>query len=168
MSVTHESEGGPGPHTTPGPQNGASGAGSPEPVDALRFSATWAEGALRIADARGAVRTLLARAGHPPVLRASQDAQLVVSELITNALRHAPGPCGMLLEVAPGRHELRVTVSDTSQRSPVVRPVDAERMGGRGLHLVLRICGRVRVTRHDRGKRVTTTVPLPGQAGDVP
>ncbi|MGW0284636.1 ATP-binding protein [Streptomyces sp. NPDC003236] len=160
--MTHESEGGPGPHTTAGPQNGLPAAGPAEPADVLRFSGTWAEGALRIADARAAVRTLLARAGHPPTQRAGQDAQLVVSELITNALRHAPGPCGMLLEVAPGRHELRVTVSDTSQRPPVVRPVDAERMGGRGLHLVLRICGRLRVTRHAQGKQVSATVPLPG------
>ncbi|MFJ9734114.1 ATP-binding protein [Streptomyces sp. NPDC101169] len=161
MSVTHEGEGGPGPHTTAVPPDGPAGSAA-GPADALLFSATWAEGALRIADARGAVRTLLARAGHSPAQRPSQDAQLVVSELITNALRHAPGPCGMLLEISPGRRELRVTVSDTSHRPPVVRPVDAERMGGRGLHLVLRICGRLRVTRDDRGKRVTATMPLPG------
>ncbi|MGV9421614.1 ATP-binding protein [Streptomyces sp. NPDC003674] len=155
--MTHESEGGHGPHTAR-PADARTGDG---PHETLRFSATWGDGALRIADARGAVRTLLVRAGHPPGRRASQDAQLVVSELITNALRHAPGPCALLLEVAPGRHEVRVTVSDTSQAPPVVRPVDAQRLGGRGLHLVLRICGRLRVTRHAQGKRVSATVPLP-------
>ncbi|WP_250402151.1 ATP-binding protein [Streptomyces cellostaticus] len=161
MSVTHESESGTGPNPTAVARDGLTSAGPPEQADALRFGATWAEGSLRIADARGAVRTLLARAGHPPGLRVNQDAQLVVSELITNALRHAPGPCGMLLDVAPGRNELHVTVSDTSRRLPVVRAVDAERMGGRGLHLVLSICGRLRVVRHAQGKRVTAVVPLP-------
>lgn len=69
----------------------------PVPPAPLRYSAVWDWPEGRIADARHAVRTLLARAGHHPDHRPSQDAQLVVSELVTNAVRHAPGPGALLL-----------------------------------------------------------------------
>ncbi len=60
---------------------------------------------------------------------------LVVSELVTNALVHTQGPVRVDLTLAADR--LRVTVSDSSPRSPA-KPVvvDWESTGGRGLFLV--------------------------------
>ncbi|MFF4899163.1 hypothetical protein ACFY3I_22560, partial [Streptomyces sp. NPDC001068] len=56
-----------------------------EPAPPLRYSTAWETTDVSVADARAAVRALLARAGHHPGHRPSQDAQLVVSELVTNA-----------------------------------------------------------------------------------
>lgn len=84
----------------------------------LRYSAAWHTADASIADARTAVRALLAQAYHDPHHRPSQDAQLVVSELVTNALRHAPGPGGLALEVAPDAALLRIAVSDSSPARP--------------------------------------------------
>ncbi|MDO0914048.1 ATP-binding protein [Streptomyces sp. DT2A-34] len=74
----------------------------------------------------------------------ADDAELIVSELVTNAVRHArppaatrdePGRCRLTLE-HPEPDRLRVWVTDTSSR-PVVRrePGDGEE-GGRGLNMV--------------------------------
>ncbi|MDF3146563.1 MULTISPECIES: ATP-binding protein [unclassified Streptomyces] len=72
------------------------------------------------------------------------DAELIVSELVTNAVRHArpaaatrdePGRCRLTLE-QPEPDRVRVWVTDTSSR-PVVRrePGDGEE-DGRGLNMV--------------------------------
>jgi anti-sigma regulatory factor (Ser/Thr protein kinase) len=127
---------------------------------ALRYSASWDADALRIADARHAVCAFLERAGHPPGQQVSQDAQMVVSELVTNAVRHAPGPCGLLLELSPAAGLLRVTVWDTSARLPQPRPKDVRRVGGHGLLLVAALCERILVAPADGGKRVTAELPL--------
>ncbi|MFD0392514.1 ATP-binding protein [Streptomyces nogalater] len=87
----------------------------------LRYSRTWDAGVSSIAEARDAVADLLARA-RPAARRPVQDAQLVVSELVTNAAKHAPGPCALALELLPGARALRVTVTDTSREPPRRRP----------------------------------------------
>ncbi|MGW4566764.1 ATP-binding protein [Streptomyces sp. NPDC004561] len=126
----------------------------------LRYSRTWDTGVSSIADARDAVATLLARARPAPVRRSVQDAQLVVSELVTNAAKHAPGPCGLHLELPAGARALRITVTDTSAEPPRPRPPDPGRVGGHGLHLVAMLAGNLEVTWPGHGKRVTATVPL--------
>ncbi|WP_265935512.1 ATP-binding protein [Actinacidiphila bryophytorum] len=67
-------------------------------------------------------------------------AELLVSELVTNSVRHACRPTGRLIavgaEMDPGRL-LRVEVADASDVPPVVRVGAApEAEGGRGLVLV--------------------------------
>jgi anti-sigma regulatory factor (Ser/Thr protein kinase) len=131
----------------------------------LRYSRTWETGASGIADARDAVASLLARARPAPVRRAVQDAQLVVSELVTNAAKHAPGPCALLLELLPGARALRITVTDTSPEPPRRRPPDPGRVGGHGLHLVTMLTNALEVARMPHGKRVTATVPLGAPTG---
>ncbi len=62
---------------------------------------------------------------------------LLVSELVTNALRHATGPIGVRLvrsEGPPGT--LRVEVSDPLPDPPRERTADPDDEGGRGLRLV--------------------------------
>ncbi|MBW8798324.1 MAG: ATP-binding protein [Streptomyces sp.] len=139
-----------------------------EPGAPLRYSATWASPDTPVSDARVAVRELLARAGHHPHHRPSQDAQLVVSELVTNAVRHAPGPVGLVLEVSPDAGLLRITVSDTSPRTPEPRPRDPHRVGGHGLNLVARLCGRLYTVTQDTGKHVVAHLHLRRPASPEP
>ncbi|MDO0929235.1 ATP-binding protein [Streptomyces sp. TG1A-8] len=126
----------------------------------LHYSRTWDTAASCIADSREAVGALLARARPAPGRRALQDAQLVVSELVTNAVKHAPGPLGLRLEVSPDAVALRITVTDTSTQAPRQRPPDPRRVGGHGLHLVNLLCDGLEVTPLPHGKRVTATVAL--------
>ncbi|MFI9650724.1 ATP-binding protein [Streptomyces sp. NPDC052040] len=131
-----------------------------EPTVPLRYSAVWEAEQSPIAEARRAVRTLLAEAGHPPQDRASEDAQLVVSELVTNAYRHAPGPGGLDLEVIPGAALLRIAVRDSSPDLPELRALDPHRIGGHGLRLVTHLCARVETTPLDSGKQVVAHLDL--------
>jgi anti-sigma regulatory factor (Ser/Thr protein kinase) len=62
------------------------------------------------------------------------DTLVMLSELMTNALLHAGSEARVHLLIAAGR--VRVTVCDTSGEAPVVRPLDAERVGGNGLRIV--------------------------------
>lgn len=130
-----------------------------------RYSAVWGAGTLRGADARRAVTAFLARLGHLPDHRVCQDAQLVVSELVTNVLKHAPGVCGLLLEPASGADVLHITVWDTSAHLPQIRPRDGGRVGGHGLRLVSMLCAGLRVVPLNGGKRVTADLPLPPPSG---
>ncbi|MFF9087600.1 ATP-binding protein [Streptomyces sp. NPDC014991] len=124
----------------------------------LRYSRTWDAGVCSIAEARDAVADLLAKVRPALGRRPLQDAQLVVSELVTNAARHAPGPCALRLELLGGA--LRVSVTDTSRKPPRRRPPDPGRVGGHGLHLVAMVSRGLEVTWLPQGKRVSATVPL--------
>ncbi|MFI5976144.1 ATP-binding protein [Streptomyces sp. NPDC051452] len=137
----------------------------PGPSAFVRYGAVWDTAHASVTDARRAVRTLLARAGHRPDQRPNQDAQLVVSELVSNAIQHAPGPGGLLLEVTPDATLLRITVRDSSRRLPRPQARDALRIGGHGLHLVGRLCDKLRTVTLDTGKLVTAHLRLYGATG---
>ncbi|MFF9408503.1 ATP-binding protein [Streptomyces anandii] len=134
------------------------------PVAALRYGATWVTGAARTADARRAVHAFLAhaaRTAHTHITkRAEQDAQLVVSELVTNALRHAPGPCGLLLELSADNARLGITVWDTSPSLPLMHERDGTRVGGHGLYLVHACSRALTATARPGGKQITAEVAL--------
>lgn len=93
---------------------------------------------------------------------------LVVSELVTNALRHAGGLVGLSLVFDARR--LRIMVSDDSRVRPTPRPRAA---GGWGLLIVERLTEAWGVVPSPGGKRVwadlaaadATTVPAPVPAG---
>jgi len=129
-----------------------------------RFGAAWGSEGASIADARNAVRGLLARAGHDRDHRISQDAEIVVSELVTNALRHAPGPGGLFLEM-PAPDRLRITVRDSSPEAPAPRSPDPRRVGGHGLHLITRLCEQFRTITVEGGKQVMAELGLPPAPG---
>jgi anti-sigma regulatory factor (Ser/Thr protein kinase) len=63
-----------------------------------------------------------------------EDVELVVSELVTNAMRHGRGQITMHLEVAPDR--VVVGVQDQGAGQPSPREPDATGVNGRGLALV--------------------------------
>jgi anti-sigma regulatory factor (Ser/Thr protein kinase) len=128
----------------------------------LRCSAVWADGAARAVDARQALRAFLAHAPHtgrrPVPAPLAVDAELAVSELVTNAIRHAPGPCGLIVRLSSD--ELTVTVWDTSAGRPTVIKGDRHRVGGHGLHLVHAVSDRVVVAPDARGKQITACFSL--------
>ncbi|MBJ3808967.1 ATP-binding protein [Streptomyces flavofungini] len=85
---------------------------------------------------------------------------LVVSELVTNALRHARGVTGLRLSHHP--RGLTVSVHDAGDRPPRPRPLEPDRPGGFGLHLVRGLTEGVEVEWRAGGKNVWATVPQPG------
>ncbi|MEW2292900.1 ATP-binding protein [Streptomyces sp. NPDC006743] len=131
----------------------------------LHWDARWDSGTITAAEARAAVGRFLDRVrvtgrAHVPD-RVAQDAQLVVSELITNAVRHAPGPCGLRLEAQPESGVVRISVWDTSPLPPRPRPRDGRRVGGHGLEIVGALSGSLTVTDRDTGKEITAQLRLP-------
>ncbi|MGV9255642.1 ATP-binding protein [Streptomyces sp. NPDC003697] len=132
----------------------------PGSTPTLHYNAAWDTDALRIADARHAVRAFLLQAGHTGDQRVAQDAQLIVSELVTNTIRHAPGPSGLQLRLTPGDRTLSITVWDTSPELPRIQAPEAQRIGGHGLHLVNTLSDRLEAAALDGGKRVTATLSL--------
>lgn len=84
----------------------------------------------------------------------AQDALLVVSELVTNAVRHTSGGCSMAAWNEP--HSLRVEVRDSSIELPRFSPTPPGPMevGGRGLHIVDTLSARWGVRSAAHGKTV--------------
>jgi anti-sigma regulatory factor (Ser/Thr protein kinase) len=95
-------------------------------------------------------------------------AALLVSELVTNALRHATGPIGLRL-VAPsaGDGVLRVEVSDSLPEMPRARVAHPEDEGGRGLHLVASASRRWGTRPREAGKTVWFELAVPGRRTDA-
>ncbi|MGW7079883.1 ATP-binding protein [Streptomyces sp. NPDC054866] len=118
--------------------------------------------------ARDAAREFLTEVqavhGIPVSARVMGTVQLVVSELVINAYKYAPGPCLMDLEVSGGGVEIRVW--DADPVLPTVYPADAERVGQHGLEIVTGVCRSLEMRREPVGKRVTAVVMLAdGQGG---
>jgi anti-sigma regulatory factor (Ser/Thr protein kinase) len=110
--------------------------------------------------ARGHARAFLEAATPAPDASTLHDALVVVAELVSNAVRHAPGPC--VLELTQDGALLRIAVGDTSSSPPVPRVADLTAGGGGfGWHLLHSIADRVDVRpRGGLGKTVTATVTL--------
>lgn len=80
------------------------------------------------------------------------DAELVVSELVTNAVLHA-GTSGRLV-LRLGTERLRVEVVDEGAGDPRPQPWDPLRPGGRGLLIVSEIARRWGVEHVDHDAKV--------------
>jgi anti-sigma regulatory factor (Ser/Thr protein kinase) len=87
-----------------------------------------------------AERSALENSGRLEFAALVEDVLLVVSELVTNAVRHAPGPCW--LEVAIDGGEVCVSVTDTSSAVPRTRSPQLDGAGGFGLHMLRALTGR--------------------------
>ncbi|WP_234029263.1 ATP-binding protein [Streptomyces sp. PsTaAH-124] len=110
-------------------------------------------------EARVMVATVLA-VWHLPRLVA--DAELVASELVTNAVRHARGPDVGMTVTRTGHTKVRVAVTDGSPLLPRLRGADLLAETGRGLRLVDGLSQDWGVTPCVRGKSVWAEV---GEAG---
>ncbi|MEU6211562.1 ATP-binding protein [Streptomyces sp. NPDC047023] len=107
------------------------------------------------AQAREAALRVLAEVEAPPDL--AERALLVVTELVSNARRHAGGVTGFDVFCRDGR--LTVAVSDRSTRSPRLRPPAPRLPGGFGWRLVKTLVPGTFIRFHRGGK--TVIAPLP-------
>ncbi|GGV49491.1 hypothetical protein GCM10010495_79080 [Kitasatospora herbaricolor] len=84
---------------------------------------------------------------------------LVVSELVTNAVRHAPGPVVLALNAGTGI--VRITVRDTSTARPAPRTPDL--VGGTGgfgwTTIIQRLATDIRVVPYPGGKEIHAVLP---------
>ncbi|MFS8099545.1 ATP-binding protein [Lentzea alba] len=82
----------------------------------------------------------------------SDDAQLVVTELVSNGIDHGEG----LITLTVSRREsgMLVEVRDESTKPPLLRPVDPSSARGRGMQLVQALSVRWGTTPDTRGKVV--------------
>ncbi|MFJ7771219.1 ATP-binding protein [Streptomyces sp. NPDC097107] len=96
--------------------------------------------------------------GLPVSDRATDLVQLVVSELLTNACKYAPGPSVVDLELTEDRVE--VTVWDSDPLLPVAETPDPGRIGRHGLEIVMAVCQSFEVRREPVGKRMRAAVRL--------
>ena len=86
--------------------------------------------------------------------------ELIVSELLTNAIRHSQPPIQVRL-ILDGT--LSCEVSDGSSTAPHLRRADRYDEGGRGLLLVARLAERWGTRHTQAGKTIWTQQPLPPQ-----
>ncbi|MET7458571.1 ATP-binding protein [Streptomyces sp. NPDC005574] len=96
--------------------------------------------------------------GVPVSERALGVTQLVVSELVANAVKYAPGSVALDLQVDDGA--VRVSVWDGDPVLPDVAATDPERLGGHGLEITLALSQAYQVRREPVGKRVTVLIAL--------
>ncbi|MFJ8197546.1 ATP-binding protein [Streptomyces sp. NPDC096152] len=90
-------------------------------------------------------------------------AALLVSELVTNSLRHATGPIGVRLVRPAGLSKvLLVEVSDTLPVPPRERPARPDDESGRGLQLVASSSRRWGTRPDGAGKTVWFELAVPG------
>ncbi|MFD6229270.1 ATP-binding protein [Streptomyces sp. NPDC060232] len=114
------------------------------------------------ARARRATRAHIAAAaasGREPLPPLAMDtALLLISELVTNAVRHTGGGC--LLEVRLTSDGIDIEVTDTSDAEPEPRRPDRRGEGGWGWHLVNRLGTDVGIRHHAAGgKTIGVRVP---------
>ncbi|MGW7824527.1 ATP-binding protein [Streptomyces puniciscabiei] len=134
------------------------------------LSALAFEGREPIAEARSAARRFLtdmqAVHGIPVSERAMGTVQLVVSELVTNAYKYAPGPCLLDLEVSDGA--VQISVWDSDPILPAACPADPGRVGQHGLEIIMAVCQSFEVRREPVGKRVRAAIVLADDPGGDP
>ena len=113
-------------------------------------------GAPSIGEARRVARAYLSRAVPPVGAALVLDVLLAVSELVTNAVSHAPGPC--TLELAVDADRVLVAVSDGHRTLPAPRPPRPAGQGGLGLPMLTALAGGVRTRLRANGKTVSVVV----------
>jgi anti-sigma regulatory factor (Ser/Thr protein kinase) len=88
------------------------------------------------AAARSAVSATLHRWNLDQVRGVGDDAALVATELVTNAVRHTTGVSSFVLGLERIAGCLRITLADPSTTAPVLGCPTASSTGGRGMLLI--------------------------------
>lgn len=96
--------------------------------------------------------------------RYSELGQLVVSELVSNAVRHSGTAIEVEVRLEPDRLWLRV--HDEGDGTPMVVPPGSRTIGGVGLDLVSRVASAWGVTRDPRGGKDVWCVLRADDAAD--
>ncbi|MFE9253214.1 ATP-binding protein [Streptomyces sp. NPDC007088] len=112
-----------------------------------------------IAQARWFAAEALAAASPALPVATVGTVKLVVSELITNACKYAPGPCR--LEVTVDAEAVVVRFADTSSALPQPQDACPERVGRHGLEIVRAVADSYRTRLVPGGKRTTVRLNLP-------
>ncbi|MFF3728022.1 ATP-binding protein [Streptomyces erythrochromogenes] len=107
------------------------------------------------AQARESARRVLAEQDAPPPL--VDDVLTVVSELVSNAVRHAGGVTGFQVTVRAG--QVVVEVSDRSALLPHLRPPSPHTPGGFGWRVVKTLAPSTFVRSHRSGKSIVAALP---------
>jgi anti-sigma regulatory factor (Ser/Thr protein kinase) len=93
-----------------------------------------------------------------------EAAELMVSELATNSVRHAHSD--FELAILLSQREIRVEVSDHGQGQPVPRSPTPQEQSGRGLQIVVELSDAWGISPSPNGKLVWFTLPLPTRPGE--
>jgi anti-sigma regulatory factor (Ser/Thr protein kinase) len=109
------------------------------------------------AEARRAVRRMVAAA--LPKTDIAHTAELLVSELVTNAITHGVGRVRLVIDCA--NHCLSVTVSDGNPAAPELQPERLMADGGRGLRMLESLAGSWGVRLHADGSGKDVWFRLP-------
>ncbi|MDC2949549.1 ATP-binding protein [Streptomyces heilongjiangensis] len=154
----------------PGPGGGGHAPDDLSPPGPLPYEGVWRFTAAAVdasvPQARRAVRDLLARQGVPVSDDLVQGLLVIVSELVTNVVKHAAVLSPTLaVEVGVGADWVRVAVEDNHPYRPTALETDHGRLGGRGLLLVREItkeAGGVCDVEHTAGggKVIWAALPL--------
>jgi serine phosphatase RsbU (regulator of sigma subunit) len=124
--------------------------------------ATWTLGRelTSVGQARSLIREPMERWGLEDMIPVTE---LLVSELVTNALRYSPGAVTLRL-VREGA--LVCEVGDNSAALPRLRQASRDDENGRGLQVVSQFASRWGARRTSTGKVVWCEQPLPGSEGE--
>lgn len=125
-------------------------------IDGARATVRFEPDTSVVGEARRWLVAFLGR--HPVDPSRCDDAVLVLSELVTNALRHGRGAVAVAAALS-GRDRLYVEVSDAGDRLPVKLAPDPMRVGGVGLQIVDRLSLDWGVTPFPGGKTVWARLP---------
>jgi anti-sigma regulatory factor (Ser/Thr protein kinase) len=90
--------------------------------------------------------------------RQVDDACLVMSELVTNALRHGLGRVVVHTSTTVDG-TVRLSVTDWTEDAPQLLPADPARVGGLGMHVVDALAGDWGVAAFPGGKTVWAWIP---------
>ncbi|MEU2338388.1 ATP-binding protein [Streptomyces sp. NPDC013172] len=85
-------------------------------------------------------------------------AQLVASELVTNACKYAPGP--ILLRLRRAETAVEVEVWDGHPDVPAAERADPHRVGRHGLEIVKAVAADLTMVPEAAGKRITARIDL--------
>ncbi|OAA27122.1 anti-sigma regulatory factor (Ser/Thr protein kinase) [Frankia sp. EI5c] len=85
-------------------------------------------------------------------------AELLVSELVTNAIKYGRPPVWLLVELRPGL--VHASVSDTSTTLPYRREIDSDSEGGRGLLVLDALAGSWGAVSVESGKYTWFDLPV--------
>jgi anti-sigma regulatory factor (Ser/Thr protein kinase) len=116
-----------------------------------------ADASTACADGRRFVAQHLSRWQVPA--QVSDEATLLTSELIANAIRHAPPP--LCLEITVDTAKIRIDVHDSDPMLPMLTRPDFNSSGGRGVWLVDTIASRWGYRPEPPGKVVWFEMDLP-------
>jgi len=137
------------------------GARAQQGVGASDVSVTFEHADFPVAEARHfALRFLagLPASGPPVPPRTAEAVQLVVSELVTNAIKYGSPPVELSLAVAQG--VLSITVRDREPVMPAQRAAGPTRVGQHGLEIVAALSLDIDIQGEPGGKRVTARIAL--------